>query len=94
MHPLYPAEVFEPVPDADTAFSCPHRVLWVAPDEDLLVAIGIRKMLKRPEVHSLQDVIDLLTDGRLQRVEVKLRPYLFLAEEAIQRRSLDIRDRA
>jgi len=94
MHPLYPAEVFEPVPDADTAFSCPHRLLWVAPDEDLLVAIGIRKMLKRPEVHSLQDVIDLLTDGRLQRVEVKLRPYLFLAEEAIQRRSLDIRDRA
>lgn len=94
MHPLYPAEVFEPAPDADTAFSCPHRVLWVAPDEDLLVAIGIRKMLKRPEVHSLQDVMDLLTDGRLQRVEVKLRPYLFLAEEAIQRRSLDIRDRA
>jgi len=95
MSPLCPAEVFEPAPGtAHTGFTCPQRVLWVEPDEDKLVTIGIQPALKRPEVHSLQEVKDLLDDGSLQRVEVKLRPYLFQAEEAILRRSLDIRDRA
>lgn len=95
MPPLCPAEVFEQVPGAaHTGFICPQRVLWVEPDEDMLVTIGIQPKLKRPNVHSLQEVMAFLDDGRLQRVEVKLRPYLFQAEEAIPRRSLDVRDRA
>ncbi len=36
----------------------------------------------------------LLRDGILQRVEVKLRPYVFQAEESIPKKSLSIRDRA
>jgi putative transposase len=92
---LFPAEVFEPVPGfTDMEFTFPQRVLWVAPDQDMLVAIGIQKMLKKPQTYSLQDVIELLNSGMLQRTEVKLRPYLFQAEEVIPRRSLDIRDRA
>lgn len=95
MSPLCLAEVFEPVPGVvHTGFTCPQRVLWVEADKDMLVTIGIQPTLKRPEVHSLQEVMDLLDDSSLQRIEVKLRPYLFQAEEAILRRSLDIRDRA
>lgn len=92
---LHLAEVFEAAPSAtDSAFACPQRVLWVVPDEDVLVAIGIQKNLKKPDVYSLQEVMRLLNDGLLQRVEVKLRPYLLQPEEAILRRSLDVRDRA
>ena len=92
---LCPAEVFEPVPSVvDTGFACPQRVLWVVPDEDVLVTIGMQNPLKKPDVHSLRTVMGLLNDGMLQRIEVKLRPYLFQPEEAILRRSLDVRDRA
>lgn len=89
------AEVFEPVPGVvDTGFACAQRVLWVVPDDDVLVTIGIQQPLKKPDVHSLQEVMGLLNDGMLQRIQVKLRPYLFQPEEAISRRSLDVRDRA
>jgi putative transposase len=95
MNLLCPAEVFEPVPGVEEiGFTCPQRVLWVKPDEDAIVTIGIQKKLKKPQVHSLQEVMDFLNGGMLQRIEVKLRPYVFQAEEAILRRSLDIRDRA
>ncbi|CAN7659867.1 hypothetical protein [Massilia sp. LjRoot122] len=95
MEILHLAEVFEAVPNVvETGFACPQRVLWVVPDEDVLVAIGIQKNLKKPGVYSLQEVMRLLNDGLLQRIEVKLRPYVFQPEEAILRRSLDVRDRA
>lgn len=95
MELLQPVEVFEQVPgSAEPIFLCPQRVLWVVPDEDLLVTIAIQKNLKKPEVYRLQDVMTLLRDGMLERVEVKLRPYVFQAEELIPKRSLSIRDHA
>jgi len=95
MDTLQPVEVFEQTPGAaESGFLCPQRVLWVEPAEDLLVTIGIQKSLTKPEVYHLKEVMELLRDGTLQRVEVKLRPYVFQAEESIPKKSLDIRDRA
>jgi putative transposase len=92
---LQSAEVFEQTPGAvDSGFLCPQRVLWVEPDEDLLVTIAIQKDLKKPETYRLKEVMALLRDGTLQRVQVKLRPYVFQAEESIPKKSVDIRDRA
>jgi putative transposase len=87
---LCPAEVFEQVSGAaDSGFTVPQRVLWVAPDEDVLVTIGIEPSLKRPKVYSLQEIMRLLHEGSLQRIEVKLRPYLLQSEDVIMRRSLN-----
>lgn len=95
MELLQISEVFEQVPgSAESGFTCPQRVLWIDPDEDLLVSIGIQKDLKKPEIYRLREVMALLCERTLQRVEIKLRPYVFQAEEMIPKRSLDIRDRA
>jgi len=92
---LQPADVFDQTPgSAESGFQCPQRVLWVEPDNDLLVTIGIQKDLKQPEVYPLKEVMTLLQDGTLQRIEVTLRPYLFQPKEAIPKKSLRIRDRA
>ncbi|PIL39929.1 Mu transposase C-terminal domain-containing protein [Massilia psychrophila] len=95
MNLLQPVEVFEQTPGAaESGFLCPQRVLWVEPDKDLLVTIGLQEKLKKPEIYRLKEVMDLLRHGTLQRVEVKLRPYVFQAEESIPKKSLRIRDRA
>lgn len=95
MECLQPAEVFEQVPEGTpTGFTCPQRVLWVAPQEDLLIVIGVEKNLKKPMTYSLHEIMELLEKGMLHRTEIKLRPYVFQAEESILRRSLDIRDHA
>lgn len=92
---LQPVEVFEQAPEgAQTEFTCPQRVLWVEPQEDRLIVIGIEKNLKKPTTHSLREVMELIEKEVLRRIEVKLRPYVFEPEESILRRSLDIRDRA
>lgn len=95
MEILQTAEVFEPTPGfEDTGFVCPQRVLWISRDQNLLVTIGIESKLKQPNTYDLQAVMCLLSTGALRRIEVKLRPYAFQSEDAILKRSLDIRDRA
>lgn len=95
MELLQPVEVFEQVLESDqTGFICPQRVLWVVPQDDLLVVIGIEKNLKKPVTYSLRRVMELIEKGMLRRIDVRLRPYVFAPEETILRRSLEIRDRA
>jgi hypothetical protein len=92
---LLPGQVLDQVPGAeDVGLRCPHRILWVDRETDCLIAIGIETKTKKPQLLRLSKTRDLLKANLLRVIELKLRPYDFVDEQNIPRRSIEVRDRA
>jgi putative transposase len=92
---LLPGQVLDQVPGTeDVGLRCPHRILWVDRETDLLITIGIETKTKKPQFMGLSKTRDLLKANLLRVIELKLRPYDFEDEQNIPRRSIEVRDRA
>ncbi|WP_436975695.1 Mu transposase C-terminal domain-containing protein [Paraburkholderia tropica] len=79
---------------APPELACPHRVLWVDPESDLVVMIGIRHPLRRPCAFSLETVTSWLASGECCISELRPRPFSLKTEDSIPKRYREMRDKA
>ncbi|MEO2217693.1 hypothetical protein ABGV49_11560 [Chromobacterium vaccinii] len=87
--------LFEPTPGRDNPpLQGLHRILWVDPSNDLLVAIAIQSPLKAPREFRLSAWQQLLEEQHIQSTALTLRPFALLDDDELPERYKATRDRS
>lgn len=79
-------------PHDGAPFELPSRVIWLDPITDVVVLISINKEPKQPWLYGLSELVQLLREVKVTRVELKMPEFMMALENEIPSKYKSIRD--